>query len=174
VCLYGSLFAGCCSIDPCLETCPEEFLHPIAFNPDDYGAFPDASCASGSSFWTCAFGNTFAGCCRSSPCPNSACPSGDLTPAYLDRPNLRQYYGSVSGNTTAQPPVQTASVARIISAPAMSTYSSSVEKLSRREGLTSIAVSMAVMIAISMAVALWLCCRRTRGKHCVHGHAPER
>jgi hypothetical protein len=174
VCTYGTAFAGCCSVDPCLETCPAEYLHPIGFNPSDYGSFPDGSCGASANFYTCSAGKTFAGCCKSNPCMSGQCPKGDLTPVFLTRPEQFRYFGSVSGNTSALPPVQTAPVARISSAPAMSTYTPSGEKLGRREGLSSISVAVAVMTAISIAVALWLCYRKIGRRYRKQGRAPER
>ncbi|KAH7085944.1 hypothetical protein BKA63DRAFT_29688 [Paraphoma chrysanthemicola] len=169
VCLYGTKFAGCCSVDPCLETCPEESLFPIAFDPDDYGSIPDASCGASSDFFTCTTNDTFIGCCRSNACV-SGCPKEDLAPASLEQPNQRRIWGSISGNTSSPPPLQRAPVARISSAPAQITYASSGEKLGRVDGLATLSVAAGIMIAMSISIALWLWFRRTR----VTDHKHER
>jgi len=49
-------------------------------------------CASG--------GETFWGCCKSNPCnQGSQCPSGDLVPAFVDRPGQLSAYSPTGGTT---------------------------------------------------------------------------
>ncbi|KAH7095583.1 hypothetical protein FB567DRAFT_512918 [Paraphoma chrysanthemicola] len=172
VCLYGTKFAGCCSVDPCLETCPQDSLFPIAFDPDDFRTIPDASCGASSNFYSCTANNTFLGCCRSNACV-SGCPKGDLGPASLEQPSQRRIWGSVSGNTSSSPPVQRAPVARISSAPAEITYTSSGEKLGRIDGLAAISVAAGIMIAMSISVALWLWFRGMRATDHKHERVSE-
>jgi len=81
-CSSGSLFVGCCRINPCVADCPAGDLEPASFDPAFYGQFPDAECVAGQ-WYTCS-GTTppFMGCCKSNPCQNG-CPTGDLTPGFL-------------------------------------------------------------------------------------------
>ncbi|KAF2692065.1 hypothetical protein K458DRAFT_325913 [Lentithecium fluviatile CBS 122367] len=104
-CDSGSKFVGCCASDPCSIGCSDGNISPGSFDPDQYGKFPDASCGSGSRFYTCTSGATFWGCCKSNPCSNgSECPVGDLTPAFIDLPAQVQAYqptGSATSSTTS-------------------------------------------------------------------------
>ena len=103
-CAEGSNFVGCCTADPCTNGCPDGNIQPVSYNPADHGNFPDASCGTASQFWTCASGNkTFWGCCKSNPCAQGqACPAGDLTPAFLDRPEqFRAYVTDISSTSSA-------------------------------------------------------------------------
>ncbi|KAI2477790.1 hypothetical protein Ptr902_10952 [Pyrenophora tritici-repentis] len=55
-CGYGTYFVGCCARDPCDITCAAGNLYPGAFDPTQYGKFPDATCGTGSKFYTCTAG----------------------------------------------------------------------------------------------------------------------
>ncbi|CAO2657608.1 Nn.00g037340.m01.CDS01 [Neocucurbitaria sp. VM-36] len=98
-CGYGTYFVGCCARDPCDITCAQGNLYPGAFNPTSYGEFPDATCGTGSKFYTCAAGQTFWGCCKTNACSQSGCPDGDLEPAILNREDLRSAYHATGGTT---------------------------------------------------------------------------
>ncbi|OAL57015.1 hypothetical protein IQ07DRAFT_25534 [Pyrenochaeta sp. DS3sAY3a] len=110
-CGYGTYFVGCCARDPCDITCAQGNLYPGAFDPSRYGLFPDATCGTGSKFYTCVPSgkNTFWGCCKTNPCSQGGeCPDGDLEPAILNRDELRSAYHA-SGGTTMTSATRTAS-----------------------------------------------------------------
>ena len=60
-CGYGTYFVGCCARDPCQITCAQGNLYPGGFDANAYGTFPDATCGTGSKFYTCTAGATFWG-----------------------------------------------------------------------------------------------------------------
>ncbi|EUC29191.1 hypothetical protein COCCADRAFT_107188 [Bipolaris zeicola 26-R-13] len=99
-CGYGTYFVGCCARDPCDITCAQGNLYPGAFDPKAYGTFPDATCGTGSKFYTCSAGQTFWGCCKTNPCAQSGCPDGDLEPAILNRNDLLSAYHATGSATT--------------------------------------------------------------------------
>ncbi|KAF1999701.1 hypothetical protein P154DRAFT_576620 [Amniculicola lignicola CBS 123094] len=108
-CASGSHFVGCCVIDPCSNGCSQGNIRTVSFDGAYYGTFPDASCGSGSDFYTCASeGKTFWGCCKSNPCSQGLqCPNGDLVPAFIDRPEQLSAYsptGGISSTSTSSPP----------------------------------------------------------------------
>ncbi|RAR05396.1 Poliovirus receptor-related protein 2 [Stemphylium lycopersici] len=78
----------------------ERNLYPGAFDPDAYGTFPDATCGTGSKFYTCTASGTFWGCCKTNACAQSGCPDGDLEAAILNRDDLRSAYHATGGSTT--------------------------------------------------------------------------
>lgn len=90
----GDIFLGCCSAYACTtKGCSQGNLEPVAFEPAQYGKFPDASCGDGADFWTCTAGPTFWGCCKSNPCANGGvCPDHDLTGAFVGNPVQSAYY----------------------------------------------------------------------------------
>ncbi|KAI8937546.1 hypothetical protein NX059_005263 [Plenodomus lindquistii] len=63
----------------------------------------DASCGQGSGFYTCGFGDTFLGCCKSNPCasPSATCSQNDLAPAFMDQPYM--FDGYVRNESAAKP-----------------------------------------------------------------------
>ena len=83
-CGSGSLFVGCCTSDPCANSCPDDNLRPASFNSKFYGSIPNEQCPPGSLWYTCAATNPpFLGCCKSSPC-DDGCPAGNLTAGFLN------------------------------------------------------------------------------------------
>ncbi|KAF2132244.1 hypothetical protein P153DRAFT_429415 [Dothidotthia symphoricarpi CBS 119687] len=98
-CGYGTYFVGCCARDPCDITCAQGNLYPGAFDPAAYGTFADATCGTGSKFYTCSAGLTFWGCCKTNACSQGSCPDGDLEPAVLNREDLRSAYHATGGST---------------------------------------------------------------------------
>jgi hypothetical protein len=48
-----SKFVGCCTSDPCSQGCAQGNIRPGGFNSTTYGKFPDGSCGSASTFYTC-------------------------------------------------------------------------------------------------------------------------
>jgi hypothetical protein len=86
-CASGSVskFLGCCTTDPCTNGCVQGNIRPGGFNISHYNEFPDASCGTGSKFYSCGFGDSFWGCCKSDACgatPAATCPQGKKTPMY--------------------------------------------------------------------------------------------
>ncbi|KAF2477320.1 uncharacterized protein BDR25DRAFT_339263 [Lindgomyces ingoldianus] len=90
----NSKFVGCCESNPCTNGCPQDNIRPAGFDSTYKGKFPDASCGVDSNFYTCDYpnGGTFWGCCKSDPCQQEQCPTGDLVPAFLDRPEQSAAY----------------------------------------------------------------------------------
>ncbi|KAF2441425.1 hypothetical protein P171DRAFT_487887 [Karstenula rhodostoma CBS 690.94] len=99
----GDIFLGCCAYNACTPTgCSEGNLYPVAFNSTQYKKFPDASCGSGSKFYTCGFGPTFWGCCKSNPCNTGAVrPDSDLAGAFVGNPAQEAYYMGVTSEVTS-------------------------------------------------------------------------
>lgn len=89
-----SKFVGCCASDPCKNDCAAGSLRPASFPKEQYEQFPDASCESGSKFYTCTGtpGGPFWGCCKSNPCEQGGCPDGDLTGAFVNKPKQLEAY----------------------------------------------------------------------------------
>lgn len=152
-CGYGTYFVGCCARDPCEITCAQGNLYPGAFDPKAYGTFPDATCGTGSKFYTCAAGKTFWGCCKTNPCAQNGCPDGDLEPAILNRDDLLSAYHATGGSTT-------------IGSPSTSTASASPKKSDDGTPVAAIAGGAAGgVFAAAAAVGIvvwWLCLRRKR------------
>ena len=100
-CDKGSRFVGCCTTDPCSNGCAQGNIRPGAYNITHYGEWPDATCGTASTFYSCSAGPSFWGCCKINACqatPPAICPSGDLVPAFMDRPE--QFKAYVDANTT--------------------------------------------------------------------------
>ncbi|KAL1796941.1 hypothetical protein ACET3X_005481 [Alternaria dauci] len=100
----GSNFVGCCTNDPCSIGCQQGDIRPGGYNASHHGEFAGASCEVNSDFYTCGFSGTFWGCCKTDPCkatPGAVCPTGDLVPAFMGRPEQFSTYGS---NTTSATP----------------------------------------------------------------------
>lgn len=121
-CSTGSLFVGCCASDPCANECPAGNLRPTGFAAAKHGNMTDASCSSGSQFFTCLYPekdpDTFWGCCKSNPCVAGSCAATDLAGAYLGTPaQLQAYAGqkpsaspsSSSSSPTSSPSSSTSS-----------------------------------------------------------------
>ncbi|KAI8937544.1 hypothetical protein NX059_005262 [Plenodomus lindquistii] len=108
-CGQGTFYAGCCARDPCEITCAAGNIYPGAFDPAAYGTFPDATCGTGSKFYTCVGPPTFWGCCKTNACSQGGCPDGDLEPAILNRPDLLSAYHATGASTTLSSATQTAS-----------------------------------------------------------------
>jgi len=98
-CDKGSRFVGCCTTDPCSKGCAQGNIRPGAYNITHYGEWPDASCGTASTFYSCSAGPSFWGCCKSNPCaatPPAICPQEDLVPAFMDRPEQFEAYVDAS------------------------------------------------------------------------------
>ncbi|KAI1166786.1 hypothetical protein F5B18DRAFT_560383 [Nemania serpens] len=115
-------FLGCCEVNPCSGSkneCPSSAVRPTSFDPKKYAQISAQACVSSTksaSWYTCASGPTFMGCCASSPCDNeSVCPEDDLVGAALAAdPSKASVF-----LTTA---VATTSVTSTTSASTLSTY----------------------------------------------------
>ena len=101
-CGYGSNFVGCCKSQPCDNDCPAGNLEPASFNINYYGQFPDQQCPKGSQWYTCAHTKpAFMGCCKSNPCQQNGCPTGDLTPGFLSsNPAVAASFSPSGGSST--------------------------------------------------------------------------
>jgi hypothetical protein len=97
-----SRFVGCCAKDPCSTGCAQGSIKPVAFDVGMNFTFPDASCGTGSAFYSCTGGKTFWGCCKLDPCAHEQeCPTGDLTPAFMDLNEQFLAYVGESNTTSA-------------------------------------------------------------------------
>ncbi|KAF2815410.1 uncharacterized protein BDZ99DRAFT_550197 [Mytilinidion resinicola] len=99
----GSQFAGCCTQEACDGNgCPLGALQPATFNPAYFASFKDLGCPSDSQFYTCnATTPPFWGCCKSDPCVQGHCPSGDLRAAYFATPEEFSEYSATGGPSSA-------------------------------------------------------------------------
>ncbi|KAF2471829.1 uncharacterized protein BDR25DRAFT_313706 [Lindgomyces ingoldianus] len=116
-CASGSRFVGCCVSDPCSNGCSQGNIRtPCSLTSLTH----QAQCASGS--------KTFWGCCKSNPCNQGLqCPSGDLVPAFIDRPEQLSAYsptGSLSSTSTSSLPSSTSYRSTTTTSTSSSTHSS--------------------------------------------------
>jgi hypothetical protein len=98
-CDSGSRFVGCCKLDPCKHGCDKDYIGAASFSANSFEQIPDAACPVAASFFMCskslASVSSYWGCCKSIPCGGSGCPVGDVSPAYMDRPEQFTFYSSV-------------------------------------------------------------------------------
>jgi hypothetical protein len=163
-CSTGTYFAGCCAVNPCSITCPVQDLYPVLFDGALFGTFPDMSCDSGSDFYICGRSShnaSFFGCCKSNACVNAACPVGDLTPAFIKRPEQIELFGDPSVNNMGVSPVTTSSVVLALEPAMASTSVYNGPGFGRSDAIISASISVAVMVALCASVALWLGWRKS-------------
>ena len=160
-----STFVGCCSTDPCASQngCSQGNIRPVSFNASthDTPAFPpDASCGTGSNFYTCIAGEagdatvqTFWGCCKSNPCGETLeCPAGELVSAYMGTPSQVQAYTG-EGASSSPSPSSSAS-------PSPSAEASSGTNKSTAIIIGGAAGGAAVFLAFLAFLIFWFCRRR--------------
>jgi hypothetical protein len=128
------------------------------------------SCDSGSNFYTCGPSShiaSFFGCGKSNACVNAACPDGDLTPAFIKRPEEIEIFGDPSVNNIGVPPVTTSSVVLALEPAMTSTSVYNGPGFGRSDAIISASISIAVMVALCASLALWLGWRKsyTRRRH---------
>lgn len=160
--------------------CSAGDIYSAAFNAAAHGQFPDASCGTGSQFWTCAEGNTFLGCCKSNPCSQGAvCPKSDLEPALLSRDDLRIAYGAVSAvsssaaSSTRASSIESSTASRsssIISptstntSPAAMTTSSAQNDGPPVAAIAGGAAGGAFVLAMIIGLVIFCVCRKRRSR----------
>jgi hypothetical protein len=167
-CTTGTLFAGCCAVDPCSVTCPTRDLYPVHFDPSVYGTFPGMSCPSEFDFYACGGGDTFLGCCKSNACAQGVrCPDGDLAPAFMSRPEQVDIFGDPSFINLTAPPVTTSSVGGTLEPAMTSAPVYNDVEFGRSRGIILPSISTAAMVALCAFVTLWLGWRKlsSRGRH---------
>jgi hypothetical protein len=170
-CTSGSMFVGCCKINPCENGCGIESLSPAQFKPDDLGKSPDASCGTGAQFYSCASSDdssgTFWGCCKSNPCTGTSCPLGDIIEAFMDKPVQIQFFTASSSSTTSTILSSPTSSMEIADGPPI-TYSRVSNRVEVNQSNAKILVSipMSIIISLCVSIGLWICYRRfiTRAK----------
>ncbi|KAF1841501.1 uncharacterized protein K460DRAFT_168562 [Cucurbitaria berberidis CBS 394.84] len=172
-CGHGTYFVGCCARDPCDITCAQGNLYPGAFNPTSYGDFPDATCGTGSKFYTCTAGATFWGCCKTNACSQSGCPDGDLEPAILNREDLRSAYHASGGTTLASATRTSTASASIMSTPAITsvvppTSFPTPEGKQHVGAIAGGAAGGAFGLALIIGLVLYYCCHAKKSRK---GHA---
>lgn len=156
-----SKFVGCCTSDPCTNGCFQGNTFSAGLNPTIYGKLPDASCEIGSSFYTCTSGITFWGCCKTNPCANnSTCAGGDLTPAFMARPE--QFSAYVTASTSSSPTA---------SATASNSPSNSDES-SSNGAIIGGAVGGGIGGALIIGALIWFLCRRRKQRNQQYAAAP--
>jgi hypothetical protein len=155
-CNTSSQFVGCCSVNPCTESCPKHALHPITFDPATFGQFPDLSCGIGAFTFTCSTNQTFYGCCKTNPCFKSECPIGDLVPAFAGSSILKSIYGDPSLNFVGATPLTTASPKQAPGPLSRSPQSSAATKIGRLGAIRLIGVSIAILVTVCLGLGLWL------------------
>ncbi|EOA81461.1 uncharacterized protein SETTUDRAFT_35296 [Exserohilum turcica Et28A] len=156
-CGYGTYFVGCCARDPCEITCAQRNLYPGAFKPSAYGTFPDATCGTGSKFWTCTAGGTFWGCCKTNACAQSGCPDGDLEPAILNRDDQRSAYHATGASTSSSTPTNSI-------APSPATHSKHPDNGVPVAAIAGGAAGGAFALASIVGLMIWCLCIRRRNK----------
>lgn len=160
-CTSGSQFVGCCesTYDACDKGCLDSDVRNVAFDPRLYLKFPDASCGTDSSFYTCSNAK-FWGCCKSIPCSTElGCPSEDLIPAYMEDPPQVKFYSDLIryGFNLASPPVLTRSG---FSAPTSVAQATHTKAVSKSDASVSISIALSFAITGCVGLAVWLCYRR--------------
>jgi hypothetical protein len=77
-CSSGSMFVGCCKHNPCKYGCEASYVGAALLTQDAFDMLPNASCSTGSNFYSCDLGNFnetyrgnqtyYWGCCKSNAC----------------------------------------------------------------------------------------------------------
>jgi hypothetical protein len=105
ICGSGSLFVGCCRLNPCKYGCGEGYVGSVLLTEDAYRTLPSAQCSSGSRFYSCNLSSRnityygdqtyYWGCCKSNACQAqtaSGCPLSDVgMPTLRSVEQLAQY-----------------------------------------------------------------------------------
>ncbi|KAF2856586.1 hypothetical protein T440DRAFT_437420 [Plenodomus tracheiphilus IPT5] len=164
-CGYGTKFLGCCARDPCDITCAQGNLYPGAFDPSAYGTFPDATCGTGSKFYTCSAGETFWGCCKTNACSQGGCPDGDLEPAIMNRDDQLIAYHATGGSTTLSTATKT-----FISATSSASSTGGTPQTKDSTPVAAIAGGTAggvLALAIITGLLIYYCCflKKSRKAH---------
>ena len=169
-CGYGSHFVGCCKTQPCVNDCPAGNLEPASFDISYYGQFPDQQCPEGSQWYTCT-GTTpaFMGCCKSNPCQQNGCPTGDLTPGFLSsNPAVAGPFSPSGGPPTTTTSSRSSST--ILSAAASTSTTQSptvVTAASKSAPVGAIAGGAAggvAVLAIIIALLIYYCRHATKSR----------
>ena len=166
----ASNFVGCCTSDPCSSTagCFQGNLRTVSFPPGFVGwnvSYPDLGCNVGSDFYKCNFNaHPFWGCCKTNPCSQgSLCPSGDLTPAFVDR---NDKYGPYVGDTAtpassspagSSPTGSSSTNFPVVGSPTESKHSNNI-------AIIGGGIGAGLGLAALLAVLIFLLCRRRKRK----------
>jgi hypothetical protein len=167
-CTTGTLFAGCCAVNPCSVTCSTRDLYPVYFDPSVYDTFPDMSCRSAFNSYKCTGEDAFSGCCKSNPCvQRSRCPDGELAPSYMLEPEQVKIFGDPSFINITAPPVTTSLVALAPGPERTFTPVYNDHELGRLRVIILLSISTAAMLALCTFVTLWLAWRHlsSSGRH---------
>jgi hypothetical protein len=126
-CDSGSMFIGCCRLNPCEHGCEEGYVSSALSSMDASKYLPDLQCSPGSNFYSCRLGPQYRdwdggeiynwGCCKSDACnaqPTPGCPIEDIGVSTLKIPNQLDsfikiqaplpYGGNRSEKTSDAPP----------------------------------------------------------------------
>ena len=184
-CGYGSHFVGCCRSQPCVNDCPAGTLEPASFDTSYYGQFPDQQCPAGSQWYTCT-GTTpaFMGCCKSNPCPQSGCPTGDLTPGFLSsNPSDAAAFSPSGGSSAAASTATSASTAASASiatseTPTTSTQSPTAVTAALKSApvgaIAGGAVGGVAVLAIIVALLMYYCRHAAKSRKAKNDEANRR
>jgi hypothetical protein len=176
-CASGSMFAGCCKLDPCKHArgCEAGYMTSPIFPASVYGGYPDLTCGSASTFYTCTSqtlkDSVFWGCCKSFACgAHEGCPSQDVTQAYMDTQMLRQ----VIQNVKEFLPVMDA--AQNWTEESSSPRSSGYEQrgMSQNYGQMLVSSCLALLLALLVTITIWLCHRSSNSRSGKKWRTPER
>ncbi|KAL1304281.1 hypothetical protein AAFC00_000691 [Neodothiora populina] len=160
-CGSGSYFVGCCtSSDACQNGCSKDALKPASFDTTEYGKFPDQECPEEGSLWyTCAATSPpFMGCCKSNPCSNGSCPSGDLAAGRLNETNDAAYSPTIAASTAADTGMSSVSPASA-SSTAASTNSAGVIAGAVVGGVVGL------LLILGVVFFCWRRARKAQGGH---------
>jgi hypothetical protein len=160
-CDSGSRFVGCCKLDPCKHGCDKNYIGAASFSASSFEQIPEAGCPVAASFYMCsklsASISSYWGCCKSMACGGFGCPVGDVSPAYVDRPEQFKFYSSMH----EQLPVRNTSdtwVDTPLSAPARRTGTLS----GPNKDLILTGLSAALFVIIPIAIAVWITSRQVK------------
>ncbi|KAH7371533.1 hypothetical protein BKA66DRAFT_572770 [Pyrenochaeta sp. MPI-SDFR-AT-0127] len=128
--------------------------------PESYDRVPSGSCEGETPFWSCQFSPTFWGCCKNDPCLGNGCGLEDILPTYMDRPEQFEYFQNI---TLPAPPTLSSGVRADGPPPAFVPFVESPHS-SRLEVRILTGICIALLIALPVAVGVWIWYRSAFGQ----------
>ena len=175
-CSTGSMFVGCCKLNPCENGCEAEFVGSALLTKEAFGRLPEANCSSGSTFYSCGAGNTddtyYWGCCKSYPCfgYQIGCPAGDNGRAFMKYSyQLSEYLKVENQNASTAYLGATADEAPLTS---KTTFTDS--DIGGFNARILVGLCLALLVVLPVAIALWFCYRRLFPRFSKRKQSPER
>ncbi|KAF2821369.1 hypothetical protein CC86DRAFT_470601 [Ophiobolus disseminans] len=174
VCDTGSMFVGCCKLNPCKYGCDSEFVGSVVLTKEAFGRLPNASCSVAAEFHTCDITSAkttfYWGCCKVNPCSlGTGCPQAENRGAFIDSlTKLKIFQNTIepklptisSGATTDSSPYTTSKTIRDFT-------------LSLTNARIVAGVALGLMVALPLAVALWIYWRHLSIRRSTRVRSPE-